>query len=159
MWVARFVAPVVVAFVMAACSSSAPPAGTIPTIDDARGLLDQMVMLARDHKFDELCRVADDGNCERLLEDAGRGAVPPDPPTIVATRIMPTRQSGDQISPGGVVFVLCGTTAGGEHYDSEMLVLHDGGGLRALNPVYWGKTRIGDSANPVTAETFPPVTC
>ena len=159
MRVPRLLALVVAALVMAACSSSAPPAGTIPTVDEARGLLDQIVMLARDGRFDELCRVADDGNCERMLEDAGRGAVPPDQPTIVRTRIMPTTQSGDQVSPGGVVFVLCGTTARGVHYDSEMLFLHDGGGLRVLNPVYWGKTRIGDSANPVTAETFPPVSC
>jgi hypothetical protein len=147
------------AFVLAACSAGAPRAGTIPTVDQARVLLDELVDLARARDFDGLCRVSDDGNCGRLLEDAGRDAVPPDPPTILAARIMPTTRSGDQLSPGGVVFVLCGTDAFGEHYDSEMLVFHDGGGLRALNPIYWGPTRIGDSANPVTAETFPPVSC
>lgn len=148
-----------IAFVMATCSSSAPPAGTIPTVDQARVLLDELVALAQARDFDGLCRVSDDGNCKRSLEDAGRDAVPPDPPTIVATRIMATSRSGDQLSAGGVVFVLCGTNAFGDRYDSEMLVFHDGGGLRALNPIYWGPTRIGDSSNPVTAETFPPVTC
>jgi hypothetical protein len=157
--VSRVLIAVWIAFVLAACASTAPPAGTIPTVSEAQDLLDELVGLARTGDFDGLCRVSDDGNCERLLANAGRDAVPPDPPTIVATRIMPTTRSGDQLSPGGVVFVLCGTNAFGDHYDSEMLVFHDGGGLRALNPIYWGPTRIGDSANPITAETFPPVTC
>ena len=159
MRIPRFLVAAAFGIVLAACSSNAPPAGTIPSLDEARGLLDQLVSRARAGDFDELCKVADDGNCERLLDDAGRDAVPPDPPTIVATRVMPTAGSRDQLSPGGIVFVLCGTNAHGDHYDSEMLVLHDGGGLRVLNPVYWGTTRIGDGSSPVTLETFPPVTC
>jgi hypothetical protein len=148
-----------ITFVLVACAAGAPPAGTIPSVNESRAFLDELVGLARAGDFDGLCRVSDDGNCERLLEHAGRDAVPPDPPTIVATRIIATTRSGDQLSPGGVVFVLCGENAFGDHYDSEMLVFHDGGGLRGLNPVYWGPTRIGDSANPITAETFPAVTC
>ena len=57
------------------------------------------------------------------------------------------------------MLVLCGVDGHGDHYDSEMLVFHDGNGLAVINPVYWGTTRIAGSANPVTAETFPPVTC
>jgi hypothetical protein len=143
-----------------ACSSSAPTAGTIPSINEARDMLEQLVGLARSGDFDELCRIAGDGNCDRLLEDAGRDAVPPVPPIVVATRTIPTStSSADQMSLGGVVFVLCGVDGHGSHYDSEMLVFNSGHGLGVINPIYWGTTRIGDSSNPVTQETFPPVTC
>ena len=91
------------------------------------------------------------------LEDAGRDAVPPGPPTIVRTGTVPTTSSGDQTSLGGIVFVLCGIDGHGDHYDSEMLVFHDGNGLRAINPVYWGRTRIAGS--PTQEGTFAPVTC
>ena len=148
-----------VAGLAAACSFGAPAAGTIPSIAEARGMLDRIVTLARSGDFDELCSVAGDGNCERHLDFAGRDAVPPDPPAIVATRTIPTTRDGDQLSPGGIVLVLCGTNALGDHYDSEMLVFHDGGGIRVLNPIYWGRTRVGDSSNPVTQETFAPVSC
>ena len=139
-----------------ACSSSAPPAGTIPSVDEALGFLDQVVERAQAGDFDSLCAIGD-GNCMGHLEDAGRDAVPPDPPTIVRTGTVPTTSSGGQTSLGGIVFVLCGVDGNGDHYDSEMLVFHDGRGLRAINPVYWGKTRIAGS--PMTEETFAPVTC
>lgn len=121
-------------------------------------MLDRVVSLAREKDFEGLCSLGD-GNCRRHLDMAGRDAVPPGPPTVVRTRIIPTTTSGPQRNLGGVVLILCGIDGHGNHYDSEMLVYHSGHGLQVINPVYWGKTRIGDGANPVTAETFPPVTC
>ena len=155
----RFLVLLAIASVIAACSSGAPRAGTIPTVEEARRMLDRTVSLARARDFESLCSLGD-GNCRRHLEMAGREAVPPDPPTVVGTRTIPTTTTaGDQMHLGGVVLILCGIDANGEHYDSEMLVYHSGRGLQVISPVYWGTTRIGDSANPVTAETFPPVTC
>jgi hypothetical protein len=155
----RRVVGLLIAFALGACSSGQPPAGTIPTLDEARAFVSELVALARAGDFEGLCERADDGNCERQLEFAGRDSVPPDPPTVVGTRIVPTVVDGTQTSLGGIVFILCGVNAHGDHYDSEMLVAHGGDGLRAINPIYWGPTRIGDTANPVTPETFPPVTC
>lgn len=151
--------PLVLAVALAACSSSAPPAGTIPTIEEARATLDRAVTLARSGDFEGLCALGD-ANCPEHLEVAGRDNVPADPPTIVATRTIPTTTSaGDQTHLGGIVFVLCGVDANGAHYDSEMLIFHGGNGLQVINPVYWSTTRITDSANPVSEESFPPVTC
>ena len=146
----------VLAVLVAACSSDAPPAGTIPKVEEARGFLDRVVELAQAGDFEGLCAIGD-GNCKRHLEDAGRDAVPPGPPTIVRTGTVPTTTSGGQTSLGGIVFVLCGVDGHGDHYDSEMLVFHDGSGLRAINAIYWGRTRIDGS--PATEETFAPVTC
>ena len=106
-----------------ACSADAPPAGTIPTVEDAREMLDRAVSLAHAGDFEGLCSLGD-GNCRRQLETAGREAVPPDPPTVVDTRTIPTTTTaGNQTHLGGVVLILCGIDANGNHYDSEMLVL------------------------------------
>lgn len=149
----------VLALLVAACSFGGPPAGTIPTVADARKMLDRVVSLAQARDFEGICSLGD-GNCRRSLETVGRDAVPPDPPTVVGTRIIPTSTTaGDQTHLGGVVLIVCGVDANGNHYDSEMLVFHSGHGLQVINPVYWGTTRIADSANPVPPETFAPVTC
>jgi len=148
--------PLAIAVLMTACSSGAPPAGTIPTVEEARVFLDRVVERAQAGDFEGLCAIGD-GNCKRHLEEAGRDAVPPGPPTIVRTRTVQTTSSGGQTSLGGVVFVLCGIDGHGDQYDSEMLVFNDGKGLRAINPIYWGRTRIAGS--PASEETFAPVTC
>lgn len=155
MWSRQSVA-VLLVLAVAACTSAGPTAGTIPSVEEAQAHLAEIVRLARVGDFEEMCALGD-GNCEQILEMAGRDAVPPDPPTIVATRTVPTTSSDGQQSFGGVVFVLCGVDGRGEHYDSEMLVFHDGNGLRAINPVYWSRTRI--AASPQTAATFAPVAC
>jgi hypothetical protein len=152
----RRTAALLLVLAVAACTSAGPPAGTIPTIEEAQAHLAEIVRLARAGNFEEMCALGD-GNCERILEVAGRDAVPRDPPTIVATRTVPTTSSSGQQSFGGVVFVLCGIDGRGDHYDAEMLVFHDGNGLRAMNPVYWGRTRIASS--PQTESTFEPVAC
>jgi hypothetical protein len=148
---------VAVAGLVAGCSAGSPPAGTIPTAEEARGLLDQLVSRARARDFEGLCALGD-GNCEQSLEEAGRDAIPPRPPTIVGTSIIPTSTTAEgQRSFGGVVLVLCGIDGHGEHYDSEMLVFHGGNGLRAINPIYWGRTRI--AATPNSEEPFEPISC
>ena len=65
----------VFALLVPACSAGAPPAGMIPTVDEARGMLDRVVGLARAGDFDGLCALGD-GNCGRHLETAGRDAIP-----------------------------------------------------------------------------------
>lgn len=141
---------------VAACTPAGPPAGTIPSVEQARRHLDAVVRLALAGDFDGMCALAD-GNCERILDMVGRDAVPPDPPRIVGTRTVPTTSSNGQQSFGGVVLVLCGVDGRGKPYDSEMLVFNDGNGLRAINAVYWGPTRIASS--PQTEATFEPVSC
>jgi hypothetical protein len=140
---------------VAACSLAGPPAGTIPSVEDARRHLDEIVRLARAGDFEGICALGD-GNCERILEMTGRHAVPPDPPKVVGTRMVPTTSSDGQQSFGGIVLILCGIDGRGEPYDSEMLVFHDGNGLRAINAVYWSRTRVGSSPQ---AQTFEPVSC
>ena len=85
-------------------------------------MLDRVVSLAQAGDFEGICSLGD-GKCRRSLETAGRDAVPPDPPTVVGTRNIPTTTTaGDQTHLGGVVLILCGIDANGNHYDSEMLV-------------------------------------
>lgn len=155
MW-SRLTAALLLVLAVAACTSAGPPAGTIPTVGEAQRHLDEIVRLARAGNFEGVCTLGD-LNCDNSLDIAGRDAVPPDPPTVVGTRTVPTTTSNGQQSLGGVVFVLCGTDGRGEHYDSEMLIFHDGNGLRAINPVYWGRTRIASSSQ--TEGTFEPVAC
>lgn len=156
MTLARALAALLLGLLVGGCSPAAPTAGTIPSIDDAHGFLGEIVRLAQRGEFDDLC-ARGDLNCQDSLEIAGRDAVPSDAPTVVGTRIVPTTSSGDQTSLGGVVLVLCGVDGRGAHYDSEMLVFHDGHGLRAINPVYWSRARIAPSGT--ADETSPPVNC
>jgi hypothetical protein len=140
---------------VAACTSAGPAAGTIPSVEQAERHFDEIVRLARAGDFDAMCALGD-GNCEGMLEMAGRDAVPPDPPKVIGTRTLPTTSSNGQESLGGIVFVVCGIDGRGEPYDSEVLVFNDGNGLRAINPVYWSRTRIASSPQ---TETFEPVSC
>ena len=39
----------------------------------------------------------------------------------------------------------------------RLAVFHDGNGVRAINPVYWGRTRI--ASGPQTEPTLAPVAC
>jgi hypothetical protein len=148
--------PLILVLAVAACTSAGPPAGTIPTVEDAQRHLAEIVRLAREGDFDGLC-ARGDLNCADSLEVAGRDAVPADPPAVLRTRIVPTTSSDGQQSLGGVVLVLCGIDGHGQHYDSEMLVFHDGNGLRAINPIYWGRSRIASS--PETEDSLEPVNC
>jgi hypothetical protein len=141
---------------VAACTSAGgPAAGTIPSAEQAQHHLDEIVRLARAGDFDAMCALGD-GNCKSMLEIAGRDAVPLDPPKVIDTRTIPTTSANGQQSFGGIVLVVCGIDGRGEPYDSEVLVFNDGNGLRAVNPVYWSRTRI--ASNPQTQD-FEPVAC
>ena len=96
---------------------------------------------------------------EASKRPGGMPSLPTRRPWSARGSIPTTTTAGDQTHLGGVVLILCGVDANGNHYDSEMLVFHSGHGLQVINPVYWGTTRIADSANPVPPETFPPVIC
>lgn len=102
-----------------------------PSIEDAQGLLHEAEMLAQAGKWDELCELGA-GNCERLLDDAGRPA-PAALPDVVGTRV----QSATTGRHGGVVLEMCGVRDSGERYYTEVLVFRDDGDLRAIEPIYW----------------------
>ena len=128
---------------LSGCGPTATPSETsIPSIVDAEGLLARLVTLAHQGDFNGLCALGD-LNCNQALDTAGRNNVPLDSPTVFGARVVPTTTSGGQTSMGGMVLELCGTTRSGSPYSSEMLVFRDAGGLRAINPVYWGATKIG----------------
>jgi hypothetical protein len=140
---------------VAACTSAGPAAGTIPSVEQAERHLDEIVRLARAGDFDAMCALGD-GNCEGMLEMAGRDAVPPDPPKVIGRRTVPSTSANGQQSFGGIVLVVCGIDGRGRAYDSEVLVFNDGNGLRAINPVYWSRTRI--ASGPQTQD-FEPLAC
>ena len=154
--VTRLRLSLILVLAVAACNVAVPPAGTIPSVEEAMRHLDEIVRLARTGDFDGMCGLGD-LNCQDSLDAAGRAAVPPGPPRVVATRTVPTTAAEGQTSFGGVVLVLCGIDGHGEHYDSEMLVFHDGNGLRAINPVYWAGSRIAET--PGSEGSDAPVAC
>ena len=107
-------------------------------------VLDRAIALATAEDVDALCAIGA-GNCESILNDAGRD-VPEVPPRIIGTRIHPSTEN----SIGGVVLELCGTLDSGDAYYTEMLVFRDlirGGGidgLHAIEPIYWSGIGIAD---------------
>lgn len=151
-----------VAMALLICSAAAACApqtrGDLPTVDEARVFLSQIVVLARRGDFTGLCAIGD-GNCERSLDTAGRNAVPAAPPTVVGVRLVPTTRTGDQESTGGVVLELCGQDATGKPYHSEMLVFRDGSGLRATNPVFWGNVMIDEGNSTPASPRLRPSSC
>lgn len=152
----RWLATVAIVALLAACSGSGPAKSvdSVPSLQEAQEFLGQLVSSAQRRDFAALCAMGD-LNCQRSLDVAGRDAVPARAPTLIDARVLPTSQSGDQVSVGGLVLVMCGTDAAGKEYRSEMLVFRDGARLRAINPVYWGGGRISGgrstSGFPVTS--------
>jgi hypothetical protein len=143
---------------VSACAPGRPGAGSAePTVAEAQAFLAQVVALAQHGDFEGLCSIGD-GNCERLLDQAGREAVPREPPAVVGVRFLPTTRTGDQVSAGGVILEMCGRDAAGKPYHSEMLVFRDGSSLRAINPVYWGNTGIAEG-NTTPASIGPTPSC
>jgi hypothetical protein len=134
---------ILLAVALAVAGCGADP-GSPPTEAEARAFLDRVVTLAQAGDFDALCAIGA-GNCESILEEAGR-EVPNGLPRIVGTRTLPSTET----SIGGVVLELCGTLDSGDPYYSEMLVFRDlirtGGidGLHAIEPIYWSGMGIAD---------------
>lgn len=143
---------------ISACGPAQPQASSSePTLAEAQGFLAQVVTLAQRGDFKGLCAIGD-GNCERSLDMAGRNAVPREPPAVIGVRLLPTTQTGDQLSIGGVILEMCGRDAAGTPYHSEMLVFRDRSTLRAINPVYWGNIKIA-GGNSTPASVAPSASC
>jgi hypothetical protein len=156
----RRLTPLAIALAIAGClapTASVQSFQSVPSLEEAQGFLAKLVTLARRGDFTSFCAVGD-LNCERSLDTAGRNAVPPAPPTVIDVRIVPNTTSGDQVSIGGLVLVMCGEDATGERYRSEMLVFRDRTGLRAINPVYWGNGRISGGTS-TAASPLPSPAC
>lgn len=150
--------PILILCAVSACTVQTNREESLPTIDEAHGFLARIVALAQRRDFDGLCAIGD-GNCERLLDVAGRNAVPPTAPTVVGVRVVPSTRTGDQVSTGGVVLALCGTDGASRRYYSEMLVFREGSTLRAINPVYWGNMTISGGNTAPAATEGPPPSC
>ena len=116
-----------------------PPA---PSVDEARVLLDEVIDAGIAGDFERLCAMAT-GTCEGELEGFEDRA-PTEPPEVVDVEVHEPIRNGESWTSGGVLFVLCGTDGLGDAYESEVLVLNDGGRqLLATAAVYWVGTRIG----------------
>ncbi len=108
-----------------------------PSDAQARAALDRAVAYARAYDFDGLCSLSD-GNCSFLLQQAGRDAVPSDPPTVYGERVLqPTHLSNGAWDGGGRVLQVCGIDGRGHPYRSEVLAFTTGSTITLINPVYW----------------------
>lgn len=132
----------VLALLLVACTQSpAPP----PTAAEAEGFLAEVVDTARAGDFDALCDLGG-GSCEDFLNEEGGREVPESPPEIVGGRVIEPTGSGAAGRVGGYVLEMCGQTADGETYYSEMLVFFDfNGELKGIEPEYWMGIRISDN--------------
>jgi hypothetical protein len=145
---------VVAVLALVACTNPAS-AERVPTRDEAVGLLDDAVRLARAHDFSGLCRLGG-GNCLSVLDAAGRDAVPAAAPTVAGDTVLPPSTRGDgSVDVGGRVLVLCGVDGRARPYRTEMVVFFQNGKLTAIEPIYWSGMSVGASSSPVTA-TRPP---
>jgi hypothetical protein len=132
---------VLLALELVGCAASA--SSQVPTGAEARAFLAQIVALAQRDDFEGLCALSD-GNCQKLLDTWGR-AVPANAPTVTAVRDVAASNAAGVVGTAGVVLALCGHDSAGAAYTSEMFVFRDGSSLRAINPVYWGNTKIAVS--------------
>ena len=135
--------------------NSAFPPPPPPTEAAARAALDRAVAYARAGDFCGLCSLSD-GNCSFLLQQAGRDAVPRDPPTIYRTRVLqPPRLSNGGWDGGGRVLQVCGIDGRGMPYRSEVLAFTIGSTITLINPVYWSGVGIQSIAG--GGQTIPSV--
>ena len=131
-----------------------------PSDAAARATLDRAVAYARAYDFDGLCGLSD-GNCSFLLQQAGRDAVPPDPPTVYGERVLqPTQLANGAWDGGGRVLQVCGIDGRGNPYRSEVLAFTTGSTITLINPVYWSGVSIqsiagGQTAPSIAAEAGP----
>ena len=134
----------------------APP----PSEAQARAALDEAVAFARAGDFTNLCAMGG-LDCQEILDEAGRAAVPDAPPTVYASRVVePSQLPGGDWDVGGRVLAVCGTDGQGRPYRGEVIVFQDGATMRMIEPVYWSGTSSGSSASPVTpASPLPSSGC
>ncbi|MCA1843786.1 MAG: hypothetical protein LC792_11500 [Actinobacteria bacterium] len=110
---------------------------------EARAFFDQVVAAARARDWDKLCALnGAPANCQADLDSPFqklRDTLPPDPPTIVATRFH-EKQSADGST--GRVLVVEGTDGRGRPYRTEVMVSRYEGKLEGTNVVYWSGNEI-----------------
>ena len=111
------------------------------TIDEATEVLQQAQAAAATGDMNTLCAIGDaPARCETdWTMRGGADAVPSEAPTIVTSRVLPTRQLPDgDWEIGGRVLVLKGTDGLGRPYCTDFLVFAPSGQrLAAFQPVYW----------------------
>lgn len=140
---------VILAILPTACTgagaSYVPP--TPPPESAARDLVNQVINLALNHDFDQLCALGTP-DCKQVLNDTGTDTVPGVAPKIVSVATVPNKEtSPGSWTPGGVLFMLCGLDGNAAPYHSQMLVFDNprGTGLIAMEPVYWGSLTLGST--------------
>lgn len=139
----------ILATVVACGPTAAADIERAPTPAEAEAYLTRVVELARAPDFAGLCALGG-GNCEKILEVAGRDAVPALPPTLVDQFELPARHNADgSTDVGGRVLVLCGIDGQARPYRTEMPVFFHGSEMRAIEPIYW--SGIGIATDRITA--------
>jgi hypothetical protein len=111
------------------------------TIEDAAQVLEQVQGAAATGDMNALCATSDaPERCETdWAMSGGADAVPSEPPTIVTSRVLPTRQLPDgDWEIGGRMLVLKGIDGLGRPYCTDFLVFAPSGQrLTPFQPVYW----------------------
>jgi hypothetical protein len=141
-----------VAAVLLGCSVQSP----IPSRSEAIAFVEQLYPLAERGQFEALCAEGG-GNCETVLADAGRDAVPAARPKVVDTFELPGRETPDGMMVGGLVVALCGIDGRDRPFRTEVLVFRDGDRLRAIEPVYW--SGMGIAQDTLTAPKLQSESC
>jgi len=113
----------------------------IPTETEARALLNAAVAAAQRGDFGALCALGD-ANCPFILDESGRDRVPPRPPIVAGTWVLPAEGQSD----GGLVLQVCGRDADDRPYATEILVFNAERRLLAISPVYWSGMRVPTSS-------------
>ena len=118
-----------------------------PSESAARDLVNNAIDLAISHDFDRLCALGTP-ECRKVLDATGTDTVPTAAPKFVSVTTVPNRETSPGTwAPGGVLFLLCGLDGKNQAYHSQMLVFenHQGSGLVAEEPVFWGSLTIGSA--------------
>ncbi len=131
----------------AGAGSSYAPASPPPE-SAARDLVNQVIALALNHDFDQLCDLGTP-ECKFVLNSTGTDTVPSAAPEIVSVTTVANKETSPGTwVPGGVLFLLCGLDGTGQSYHSQMLVSENqqGTGLVAMEPVFWGSLTVNGPA-------------
>lgn len=122
---------------LSACSvlTGSPDQPQPPSAAQAQAALADAVRLARAGEFVSLCQLGG-GNCETILDTAGRDRVPSLAPIVVLNE--PMREAkGPNESGSARLLVVCGRGVDGDIYATEIAVVWQGAEVRAIEPIYW----------------------
>lgn len=118
-----------------------------PSESAARDLVNQVIDLALSRDFDRLCGLGTP-ECKFVLDATGTDTVPTVAPIFASVTTVPNRETSPGTwASGGVLFLLCGLDGKNQAYHSQMLVSvnHQGTGLVAMEPIFWGSLTIGSA--------------